>query len=76
VIKPAIVGSPSQLRQFCQENAIDAVFSSVFETAIGRQAGLQLAAELSYKNRAVGYGTTHWFNDLMMEESELLWQNL
>jgi len=36
VIKPGIVGSPSRLRQFCQQHDIDAVFSSVFETAIGR----------------------------------------
>ena len=73
VIKPAIVGSPSQLRKFCQETAIDAVFSSVFETAIGQQAGLRLAAELSLKNRAAGYGTSHWFGE--MEEGEL-WQSL
>ena len=32
VIKPAIAGFPSQLRKFCQEHKIDAVFSSVFET--------------------------------------------
>ena len=75
VIKPAIVGSPSQLRQFCRETAIDAVFSSVFETAIGHQAGLRLAAELSLKNRAVGYGTAHWFDDLI-EEGDQLWQSL
>ena len=75
VIKPAIVGSPSQLRKFCRENAIDAVFSSVFETAIGQQAGLRLAAELSLKNRAVGYGTSHWFDELT-EEGDRLWQSL
>jgi O-succinylbenzoate synthase len=61
VIKPAIVGSPSRLRQFCQQHKIDAVFSSVFETAIARQAALQLAAELSQHNRAVGFGITHFF---------------
>lgn len=76
VIKPAIVGFPSHLRQFCQQYSIDAVFSSVFETAIGRQAGLKLAAELSNKSRAVGYGTTHWFDDLTLEEGEKLWQTL
>ncbi len=75
VIKPAIVGSPSQLRKFCRENAIDTVFSSVFETAIGQQAGLRLAAELSLKNRAVGFGTSHWFDELM-EEGDRLWQSL
>jgi o-succinylbenzoate synthase len=62
VIKPAIVGSPYWLRQFCQTHKIDAVFSTVFETPIGRQAGLRLAAELG-SGRAVGYGTTHWFDE-------------
>jgi o-succinylbenzoate synthase len=74
VIKPAIAGSPSRLGRFCQEHSIDAVFSSVFETAIGRQAGLNLAAELS-SDRAFGYGTTHWF-DSLMEEGDRLWQLL
>jgi O-succinylbenzoate synthase len=61
VIKPGIVGSPSRLRQFCQTYQIDAVFSSVFETAIGRQVALQLAAELSRHHRAVGFGINHFF---------------
>ncbi len=60
VIKPAIVGSPRKLRKFCLENKIDAVFSSVFETAVGRQAALKLAAELSISKRAVGFGVEHW----------------
>lgn len=72
VIKPAIVGSPTRLRQFCQEHAIDAVFSSAFETAIGRQAGLQLAAELGNPRRAMGYGTTHWFDDADVNDFEQL----
>ncbi len=63
VIKPAIAGFPSRLRQFCQTHPIDAVFSSVFETAIGRQAGLKLAAELGNCDRAMGYGVAHWFNE-------------
>ncbi|MBD2363358.1 o-succinylbenzoate synthase [Anabaena minutissima FACHB-250] len=61
VIKPAIVGSPSRLRQFCQQHEIDVVFSSVFETAIARKAGLRLAAELSRHDRAVGFGINHFF---------------
>jgi O-succinylbenzoate synthase len=61
VIKPGIVGYPSRLRQFCQQSKIDAVFSSVFETAIGRHAALQLAAELSHSDRAVGFGINHFF---------------
>lgn len=75
VIKPAIVGSPAKLRQFCQHQALDAVFSSVFETAIGREAGLRLAAELGNCERAMGYGTTHWFN-LDWQDFDELWQHL
>ncbi len=56
VIKPSIVGYPSRLRQFCQTYNIDAVFSSSFETEIGRQAALNLAVELANPHRAVGFG--------------------
>ncbi|MDZ8257817.1 o-succinylbenzoate synthase [Nostoc sp. ChiQUE01b] len=61
VIKPGIVGSPSRLRKFCHQYQIDAVFSSVFETAIARLAALKLAAELSQNNRAIGFGIDHFF---------------
>ncbi|MCU0537480.1 MAG: o-succinylbenzoate synthase [Hydrococcus sp. Prado102] len=61
VIKAAIAGSPQRLRRFCRQYSIDTVFSSVFETKIGREAVLRLAAELSNRNRAVGFGVTHWF---------------
>ncbi|WP_017315793.1 o-succinylbenzoate synthase [Mastigocladopsis repens] len=75
VIKPGIVGSPSRLRQFFQQHEIDAVFSSVFETAIGRQAALELAAQLSQRNRAVGFGVNHWFaqEEILPED---LWKKL
>ncbi len=75
VIKPAIAGSPSRLRQFCQAHEIDAVFSSVFETEIGRKAALHLAVELSSQNRAVGFGVHHWFvnDDNWLEK---LWQSI
>ncbi|HEY9637457.1 MAG TPA: o-succinylbenzoate synthase [Coleofasciculaceae cyanobacterium] len=63
VIKAAIAGSPKRLRQFCQNYDIDTVFSSVFESAIARQAALQLAAELSNPNRAIGFGVNHWFHE-------------
>ncbi|MBF2065835.1 MAG: o-succinylbenzoate synthase [Calothrix sp. C42_A2020_038] len=63
VIKPGIVGSPNKLRRFCQQYKIDAVFSSVFETDIGRNAALQLANELSLHQRAVGFGINHWFQE-------------
>ncbi|UIE40448.1 o-succinylbenzoate synthase [Leptodesmis sichuanensis A121] len=71
VIKPAIAGFPSHLRQFCQSHAIDAVFSSVFETTIGQQAGLKLAAELGNCDRAMGYGIAHWLNESHENPSDL-----
>lgn len=61
VIKPAISGYPKKLRRFCQAHALDTVFSSVFETEVGRSACLQLAQALS--SRAVGFGIEHWFAD-------------
>lgn len=79
VIKPAIVGSPLWLRHFCQTTAVDAVFSSVLETAIGQQAALHLAAALTRNQRAVGFGTQHWFDPhdpLSQPEASLLWQHL
>lgn len=63
VIKPAIAGSPRRLRQFCRQHCLRTVFSSVMETAIGRQAGLRLAAELSSPDYAVGFGISHWFTE-------------
>ena len=62
VIKAAIAGSPQRLRKICQEYAIDLVFSSVFETEIGRKAVLKLAKELSSPQRALGMGVTSWFD--------------
>ncbi|MBD2691262.1 o-succinylbenzoate synthase [Anabaena catenula] len=76
VIKPGIAGSPSRLRKFCQQHNIDAVFSSVFESPIGRQAALQLAAELSINNRAVGFGINHFFTQQELTFPQSLWKNL
>lgn len=61
IIKPAIAGSILELRRFLKNSSIDTVFSSVFETAIGRQKALQLASELTNGGRAVGFGVNHWF---------------
>ncbi len=63
VVKPAIVGSPRQLRQICQTYPLDLVFSSALETAIGAWAGQQLGKALGNPDRAMGYGTAHWFAD-------------
>lgn len=76
VIKPSIAGSPSQLRKFCQTYNIDAVFSSVFETQIGRQAALNLATELFPNSRALGFGTTDWFDDNQETWLKHLWQQI
>lgn len=61
VIKPAIAGFPSQVRQFCQQHALDVVVSSALETVVGQQAGLALATDIGTPSRAVGYGIDHWF---------------
>lgn len=55
VLKPAIIGSPRQLRQFLQDKQLEVVFSSVFETEVGYLASLKLARQLSSPTRAVGY---------------------
>jgi O-succinylbenzoate synthase len=61
VVKPAILGYPSLLKQIARENTLDLVFSSVFETEVGRQAVLCLARELIdrqylIRERALGFG--------------------
>ena len=53
IVKPAIAGFPSQLTQFYQTHSLDLVFSSVFETAIGKEAVLRLAAEISSSSSPV-----------------------
>ncbi len=61
VIKAAIAGYPSRLRDFCAQKSLDIVFSSVFETNIGRRAVLKLAHELGNSDRAAGFGVDHWY---------------
>jgi o-succinylbenzoate synthase len=63
VIKAAIMGFPTRLRQFCQSKDLDIVFSSVFETKVGREAVLNLTQQLAHP-RAVGFGVQHLYNDL------------
>jgi O-succinylbenzoate synthase len=63
VLKAAIMGSPSRLAQWLQTHPIDALFSSVFETAIGRQNVLELAIKWGNPNRALGFGVNHWFQE-------------
>jgi o-succinylbenzoate synthase len=56
VIKVAIAGYPHALRTFLRTHSVDAIFSSVFETEVGRNAALLLAQEFNNNNRAVGFG--------------------
>jgi O-succinylbenzoate synthase len=60
VIKAAIMGSPRLLKDFCADKSLDLVFSSVFETEIGRCDVLKLAAALGNRGRASGFGVEHW----------------
>ncbi len=64
VVKPAIAGSPQQLEAFCQQHQPRLVFSSAFETVIGRRAALAIAARCSPSPApALGFGTQGWFAD-------------
>jgi o-succinylbenzoate synthase len=83
IIKAAILGSPSQLKQFCVDYPIDIVISSVFETDIGRQALIDLTVELAMllphvPQRVLGLGTQQWLpNDGLDDPDwEALWQRL
>jgi O-succinylbenzoate synthase len=74
VIKAAIAGSPKRLRQVCRQYSLDLVFSSVFETRIAREAAIELAAELSGSDRALGFGIHHWFEGDEGQWLESLWK--
>ncbi|MGA1475867.1 MAG: o-succinylbenzoate synthase, partial [Prochlorothrix sp.] len=50
VLKPSLAGSPQAVRDLFALPALDLVFSSAFESALGRQAVLALAAELATQN--------------------------
>ncbi len=78
VVKAAIAGSPARLRSFCQNHAIDIVWSSVFETAIAqRYIQNYLIPSIPTKERAIGFGVNHWFNDNLNQlDFEQLWQSL
>ena len=62
VIKPGIAGFPWRLGEFISQQQLDAVFSSVLETSVGRTAALQLASKLRLK-RAMGFGVDDWFDN-------------
>ena len=59
VIKAPLMGFPSRLKKFCRAD-LDIVFSSVFETEIGRKAVLKMVQELNHP-RAVGFGIESFY---------------
>lgn len=63
VVKPAIMGSPAAFRKWRPSCACPLVFSSAFETAIGYQAGLRLAAEAGSPGYTSGFGIGGFFPD-------------
>lgn len=63
VIKAAIMGFSTKLKQFCQSKDLDIVLSSVFETEVGREAVINLTQQLAHP-RALGFGTQHLYNHL------------
>ncbi|MBW4466650.1 MAG: o-succinylbenzoate synthase [Pegethrix bostrychoides GSE-TBD4-15B] len=78
VIKAPLMGSPVTLREFCQAEALDLVWSSVFETTVARQYIEEfLIAALPVANRAVGFGVDQWFADGWERLSpEQIWERL
>ena len=59
IIKAAIMGFPGRLIQFCRDNSLDVVFSSVLETEVGRRDVLKMVPELHHP-RAVGFGVENF----------------
>ncbi len=78
IIKAAIIGSPMQLREFCQAQRLDLVWSSAFETAIARRyIENHLIARLPASERASGFGVGHWFSDGWEQRGAAqIWQQL
>lgn len=60
VIKASIMGFPNRLVKFCQQNSLDVVFSSVFETNVGCKSVFKLAQQLD-NDRALGFGVDYFF---------------
>ncbi len=64
VVKPALAGDPAGVLAALAENQADAVFSSAFETGVGRQAALRMAFSFRGRQaRALGFGVGPLFQD-------------
>jgi O-succinylbenzoate synthase len=64
VVKPALLGEPENFQRWRKTAQPDLVYSSAFETSIGMQAALCLAAgDPRAGRRALGFGTLDAFTD-------------
>jgi O-succinylbenzoate synthase len=64
VVKPALAGDPADVLALLAHHRADAVFSSAFETAVGRSAALRMAfAFKGPQPRALGFGVGPLFQD-------------
>jgi len=64
VVKPALAGAPADVLALLASHRADLVFSSAFETAVGRQAALRVAFQFSGRQpRALGFGVVPLFKD-------------
>jgi O-succinylbenzoate synthase len=65
VVKPALAGAPASVLALLAEHQADAVFSSAFETSVGRRAALRTAFRFQGRRppRALGFGVVPLFKD-------------
>lgn len=61
VIKPSLIGDINSFRKRRDQCNMAIVYSSVFETAIGTEANLALAATDTKNDHALGFGTIDYF---------------
>lgn len=61
VIKPLLMGDVDRFKKLREQCDLPIVYSSVFETAIGVEAALALAASDRRNNYALGFGTIDYF---------------
>jgi o-succinylbenzoate synthase len=64
VVKPVLAGDPASLLALLEKSQADVVFSSAFETSLGRQEALRIAfAYTGPAPRALGFGVGPLFAD-------------
>lgn len=63
VVKPLLLGSLEAFRKWREQCARSLVYSSAFETAVGVESVLRLAATDGFNRRAIGFGSMAYFED-------------